>query len=163
MAATKKKKKGSSHDVIVIGAGFGGASCAGLLAKQGLDVLLLEKNKYAGGKAMSLSKKGFTYTAWVVIGAPVQGNYYQRILDELGVADLARLAIPGRSGSFYKTKTGQYSRLPSMPPDRTDPNVIFDWLQIPQEARPGALQFFAELTLMPPAQVAVLSGTTFER
>ncbi len=74
-----------TYDVIVIGAGFGGSSCAGLLAKRGLDVLLVEKNKSAGGKAMSLSKNGFTHTAWVVIGAPVEGNYYEKILKELEV------------------------------------------------------------------------------
>ncbi len=48
------------YDVIVVGAGFGGSACAGLLARRGLDVLLVEKNARAGGKAMSLSKNGFT-------------------------------------------------------------------------------------------------------
>jgi phytoene dehydrogenase-like protein len=52
---------GESCDVIVIGAGFGGSSCAGLLSKRGLEVLLVEKNAQAGRKAMSLSKNGFTY------------------------------------------------------------------------------------------------------
>ncbi|MCP4605361.1 MAG: FAD-binding protein, partial [Proteobacteria bacterium] len=33
-----------TFDVIVIGAGFGGSSCAGLMAKSGLDVLLVEQN-----------------------------------------------------------------------------------------------------------------------
>ena len=93
----------NSYDVIIIGAGFGGSSCAGLLAKRGLRVLLTDKNANAGGKAMSLSKNGFTYTAWVVIGAPVEGNLYQQVLDELEVADLATLAIPGSQGSFYKS------------------------------------------------------------
>jgi len=87
-----------SYDAIVIGAGFGGSSCAGLLARQGLEVLLVEKNAVAGGKALSLSKNGFTYTAWVVIGAPVEGNLYQVVLDELKVADLATLVVPGRQG-----------------------------------------------------------------
>ena len=68
------------YDVIVIGAGFGGSSCAGLLAKRGLKVLLLEKNSRAGGKAMSLSRKGFTYTAWVVISAPTQGTLLEVVL-----------------------------------------------------------------------------------
>ena len=86
---------GESYDVIVIGAGFGGSACAGLLAKEGLRVLLVEKNKQAGGKAMSLSKNGHTYTAWVVIGAPVEGNLYQKLLDELEVTDLASLVVPG--------------------------------------------------------------------
>ena len=55
-----------SYDVIVIGAGFGGSSCAALLAKRGLKVLLVEKNDRAGGKALTLKKRGFTFTAWVV-------------------------------------------------------------------------------------------------
>jgi phytoene dehydrogenase-like protein len=91
----------NTYDVIVIGSGFGGSSCAGLLAKRGLHVLLVEKNKSAGGKAMSLSKNGFTHTAWVVIGAPVEGNYYERVLKELEVEDCAKLIIPGTQGSHY--------------------------------------------------------------
>jgi prolycopene isomerase len=151
-----------SYDVIVIGAGFGGSSCAGLLAKRGLDVLLVEKNARAGGKAMSLSKNGFTYTAWVVIGAPVEGNLYQVVLDELGVADLATLVVPGTQGSIYKTTAGKYTRLLSSSADETDPNVIFDWLEIEQEQRGPALQFFVELTLMPPEKILELAGVTFE-
>ena len=77
----------TTYDAIVVGAGFGGSACAGLLAKRGLNVLLVEKNARAGGKAMSLSKGGYTHTAWVVIGAPVEGNYYEAVLKELGVAD----------------------------------------------------------------------------
>lgn len=149
-----------SYDVIVVGAGFGGASCAGLLAKRGLDVLLVEKNAQAGGKAMSLSKKGFTYTAWVVIGAPVEGNLYQVILDELDVSDLAKLVPTETQGSIYKTPAGKYQMLPSMPAGQTDPNVIFEWLEIEDAQRAEALQFFAEMTLMPPEQVRRLSGLT---
>ncbi len=76
------------YDVIVVGAGFGGSSCAGLLAKRGLKVLLLDKNSRAGGKATSLSKKGFTYTAWVVISAPTQGTLLEVVLKELGMDDI---------------------------------------------------------------------------
>jgi len=152
----------ATHDVIVIGAGFGGSSCAGLLAKRGLDVLLVEKNAQAGGKAMSLSKSGYTYTAWVVIGAPVEGNLYQVVLDELGVADLATLLVPGAQGSIYKTAAGKYTRLPEMPAGQTDPNILFDWLEIEEDKRAPALQFFIELVSMPPDRIAALSGSTFE-
>jgi prolycopene isomerase len=151
-----------SYDVIVIGAGFGGSACAGLLAKKGVKVLLVEKNARAGGKAMSLSKNGFTYTAWVVIGAPVEGNLYQVVLDELEVSDLAKLAITQTQGSIYKTAAGKYTLLPSMPAGQTDPNVIFEWLEIEEARRPEALQFFVEMTLMPPEKVRELSGVTFE-
>jgi prolycopene isomerase len=152
---------GESYDVIVIGAGFGGSACAGLLAKEGLRVLLVEKNKTAGGKAMSLSKKGHTYTAWVVIGAPVQDNFYQKVLDELEVADLAELVVPGAQGSIYKKPDGSYSMMPESPAGETDPNLIFEWLGIPEDQRQPALQFFVELTLMPPDKVKEFEGTSF--
>lgn len=151
----------ASYDAIVIGAGFGGSSCAGLLAKRGLKVLLTEKNNVAGGKAMSLAKNGFRYTAWVVIGAPVEGNLYQVVLDELGVADLAKLAVPSGAGSIYKTPAGKYVRMPEASSERLDPGIIFDWLEIPEESRGPALQFFADMTLMPPERVEELRGTSF--
>lgn len=153
-----------NYDVIVIGAGFGGSSCAGLLAKRGLEVLLVEKNDNAGGKAMSLSRHGFTHTAWVVIGAPVEGNYYERLLKELEVEDLAKLIIPGSQGSHYKTSTGKYERLPPMPDGQgMDPNRLFDWLEIEESEREGALKFFVELTLMPPEKLSTLHDTTFQQ
>ncbi|MBW2399483.1 MAG: NAD(P)-binding protein, partial [Deltaproteobacteria bacterium] len=114
-----------NYDAIVIGAGFGGGTCAGLLAKKGLKVLLSEKNSVAGGKAMSLSKNGYSYTAWVVIGAPVQDNLYQVILDELGVSDQAKLVVPKNSGSIYKTPAGKFVAMPDAPSDSLDPNIIF--------------------------------------
>ena len=87
-------------------------------------MLLVEKNDNAGGKAMSLSRHGYTHTAWVVIGAPVEGNFYEKILKELEVEDLAKLVIPGTQGSHYKTSTGKYVRLPEMPEGQgTDLNL----------------------------------------
>jgi phytoene dehydrogenase-like protein len=49
-------------DVIVIGGGPGGLTCGALLAKWGLKVLLIEKNEYTGGKAVTpTNKDGFVY------------------------------------------------------------------------------------------------------
>ncbi|MEM1175601.1 MAG: NAD(P)/FAD-dependent oxidoreductase [Pseudomonadota bacterium] len=42
-----------THDAIVIGAGHNGLTTAAFLAKAGLDVLVLEKNAYAGGATVS--------------------------------------------------------------------------------------------------------------
>jgi phytoene dehydrogenase-like protein len=52
-----------SHDVIVIGAGHNGLTAAAYLARAGLDVLVLERNPYIGGAAVSREVyPGFTYS-----------------------------------------------------------------------------------------------------
>jgi phytoene dehydrogenase-like protein len=142
-------------DVIVVGAGFGGAACAGLLAKRGLEVLLLEKNAKAGGKAMAFSKGGFVYTPWVVITAPIQGNAFERVLKELGMEDRVELVTPDPSGgAIFKNAQGDYVPMPPMPADvPADPNVIFDWLEVPEAQRGAALAAMTEITLMPPDQI----------
>ena len=43
----------SKYDAIVIGAGHNGLTNAAYLAKSGLKVLVLEKNDYIGGAAVS--------------------------------------------------------------------------------------------------------------
>ncbi len=153
---------GSVHyDAIVVGAGFGGSSCAALLAKRGLNVLLLEKNARAGGKAMSFSKRGYTYTAWVVITAPVLNNSLEAVLKELGMVDRVKLVAPEGSQSFYKTASGRYSQMPPMPAGGMDPNVLFDWLEISQEDREVALKFFTDLTMMGAAEINAFRNSTF--
>ena len=47
--------------VVIIGGGFAGLATAGLLAKEGLQVTLLEKNTTLGGRARVLREKGFTF------------------------------------------------------------------------------------------------------
>jgi phytoene dehydrogenase-like protein len=56
--ATRKQ-----HDVIVVGAGHNGLVAACYLARAGLDVLVLERNPYIGGAAVSRQLyKDFTYS-----------------------------------------------------------------------------------------------------
>jgi len=151
------------YDAIVVGAGFGGSACAGLLAKRGLKVLLVEKNARAGGKAITISKKGFTHTAWVVISAPVVDTILQRVLDELEVSHRAKLvSFIGKQACIYRSPSGQYTPMPPMTDDAAmDPNVIFDWLEVKPEDRDEALRCMMDITLMPPEEIGKLDDISF--
>ncbi len=152
----------ANYDVIVIGAGMGGSPCAALLAKRGLNVLLLEKNARAGGKAMTLTKGGHTYTAWVVVAAPMIDNQFEKVLKELGVEDKVKLVAPGIQDTIYRTPSGEYKKLPHMEAGNMDPNVIFDWLDIEESDREEALKFLSDLTLMTPLDIDTLNNTSFD-
>ncbi len=153
-----------TFDVIVVGAGFGGSSCAGLLAKRGLKVLVVEQNHISGGKAMTMSKDGYNHTGWVVIGAPVEGNLFEVVLKELEMEDQVELVAPpeGRTGSIYKTASGEYKSLPPMPVGETDPTILFDWLEIKEEDREESLRMFGELVMMPPEEIEKLHNVSFD-
>jgi len=153
-----------NYDVIIVGAGFGGSSCAALLAKRGLKVLLLEKNAKAGGKAMAFSKNGFVYTPWAVITAPVQDNMFEKVLKELGMEDRVELVTPdGSGGAIYKNAAGKYVPMPPMPADAVmDPNVIFDWLDVGEDKRETSLNALTQITLMSPQDIDALDHMTFE-
>jgi phytoene desaturase len=50
-----------SKQVLVIGAGFGGLSAAGYLAKAGYNVTIVEKNSWVGGRAQVYEQAGYKF------------------------------------------------------------------------------------------------------
>ena len=48
-------------EVLVLGAGIGGMSCAALLAHNGYNVTVLEQNPSYGGKAGQITKNGYVF------------------------------------------------------------------------------------------------------
>lgn len=113
------------YDVIVIGAGPGGATIASLCAHAGLKVLLAEKNDQAGGKALTLSRKGYGYEMWPVIGIPAGPSRYEELLGKLGMSDEVPVSLPdpetrADGGIVYHTSEGEWRRMAGA--SGTDPN-----------------------------------------
>ena len=57
----RKDKLNDNYDVIVIGSGIGGLTCAGLLSRVGKRVLVLEQHTIAGGCTHSFEDKGYEF------------------------------------------------------------------------------------------------------
>lgn len=98
------------YDVCVIGAGFGGASVAALLAKQGKKVALVEKTARAGGKTQTTERKGYRFEMFGAVGIPAYNSLFHKLVDTLGVADRAPFVVPeGDAASIrYLNKDGQW-------------------------------------------------------
>jgi phytoene desaturase len=92
-------------DVIVVGAGLGGLSAAALLAKAGLDVLVIDRQDGPGGYAHTFSRDGRLFDPAIhVIVEAQSGRTVDLLLRHLGVRDhcdlvrlpdIYRTALPG--------------------------------------------------------------------
>lgn len=81
-------------DVVVIGAGFGGASVAALLAHQGKKVALVEKTARAGGKSQTTERKGYRFEMFGAVGIPAYNSRFHELVDTLGVSQRAPFVVP---------------------------------------------------------------------
>ena len=78
----------AKYEVIIIGSGIGGLVCGCYLAKKGIKVLVVEKNKQPGGYCTSFERRGFIIdTAIHAIQNCEEGNVLYKIFSELGIMD----------------------------------------------------------------------------
>ncbi len=151
----------TSTTSIVVGAGPGGITCAALLAKRGLDVLVLDKNERVGGKQMSIPIKGYQGERWPTGGLPVKGGAWLEAFRALGIESKFR-AVVKNMGNVYRRSGGEWLRSVTYmdPYQLPDPNINFGWWGLNAKEREFALQVLAEIALMPPEKVNALDGTT---
>jgi len=158
--------KDTTYDAIVVGAGPGGAPCAALLAKDGVKTLLIDKNDRPGGKAMSLSRRGFTYELFPICGVPQLDTPFDAVLKALGMEAELELVRPDPCGClFYRApSSGEYKpflwpggRLP-------DVSVVASWLDLKPEESEELGRFLMEAVLTTPEQIEELEagGLSFD-
>ncbi len=88
------------YDVIVVGAGYGGATCAALLAGRGYRVAVIDKNPAPGGKAMTLHRDGNSYEMWPIVGGPATGSRIEELLELIEAPVPEVILTPERAAEF---------------------------------------------------------------
>jgi all-trans-retinol 13,14-reductase len=77
---------GEHYDVVVVGAGIGGLCCGALLAKEGLKVLVAERQDYPGGYVTSYERRGYSFQVPHLMSGCGFNGPVTRIADHLGLA-----------------------------------------------------------------------------
>ena len=80
------------QSVLIIGAGLGGLFAGAILAKEGLSVTILEKNKTIGGGLQTFKRFGEVFdTGMHIIGGLQEGGNVRRICNYLGIFEQIKI------------------------------------------------------------------------
>jgi len=152
-----------SYDVIVVGGGPGGVACGALLAKKGVKVLLLDKNHRVGGKAMTVSAKGFRSEMWPMGGVLTESGAWLQAFRALGIESKLRVILKNL-GSVYRRRGGEWlhSFAQMDPYVMQDPNVMLTEWGLKGKDRDTALNILMEAAMLPPEKVAELDDVSVE-
>ena len=73
------------YDAIIVGAGIGGLACGALLAKEGLEVLVIDRQDRPGGYVTAYDRKGYSFEVPHLVGGFGPEGDLTRIIDHLGI------------------------------------------------------------------------------
>ncbi|MGN6438690.1 MAG: phytoene desaturase family protein [Agriterribacter sp.] len=87
------------YDVVIIGSGIGGLICGNLLAKEGMHVCVLEKNKQIGGSLQTFSREKTIFDSGVhYVGGLAEGQNLYQVFKYLGLMDKLKLQRMDENG-----------------------------------------------------------------
>lgn len=128
--------------VVVIGTGIGGAGIAPLLAKEGAEVTVLERNGFPGGKAASFEREGFVYDTGVHWIARGERGPLGEIADILGV----EIKFKSLDPAMRFTTGGRTVELSHNMEDKEVLEQLFEDLGVLPENREGAMALFEDMS-----------------
>lgn len=146
----------SRFDVIVIGSGMGGMSCAASLARTGKKVLLLEQHYIPGGYTHMFARKGFHWDAGIhAIGEMRPGKVPYEVLDWMGRGQVKWESLGDPFDVFWfsdgfkwglpSTRKAYFDQLYEHFPEQSD--ALDRYFQQVREATKGALYFLGGKSL----------------
>ena len=144
------------NDVIVVGAGLGGLTCALELARRGLKVCVVEQQRAAGGYAHAFRRRGYHFDVSLHnIGSLGEGDLLQGVLETLGVYDRLR---PHRRETLF---TADFPGMSLVLPNR-ESELIDELVRHFPGRRKGLLDLFAHLRQLKHHVVGRWADTEFE-
>jgi len=115
------------YDVIVVGAGIGGLAAALMLAHQGRKTLLLEKQRFIGGRLSSFDRRGFHMDLGVHLISRSYKGPTSDVLRRVGIPDPVKY-LTVRPRSSYQGKVLTFPQdLKAMVPEK-DFNALISFL-----------------------------------
>lgn len=79
-------------DVVIVGSGLGGLACGAILAKEGMKVCILEKNKQIGGNLQTFVRDHVVFDSGVhYVGGLDEGQNLNKLFRYLGIMDKLKL------------------------------------------------------------------------
>ncbi|MFS6529959.1 phytoene desaturase family protein [Microbacterium aurugineum] len=113
--------------VVVIGAGVAGLATAGLLAKDGHEVVVLEKNDRVGGRAGSIERDGFRFDSgpsWYLMP-----EVFDHFFAMMGTSTSEQLDLTALDPGYRVFRSPRSSGSVSVPAGRDAVTELFDELE----------------------------------
>lgn len=100
------------YDIVIIGGGVGGTAIGAILASKGFKTLLLEKNKFIGGRCSTYEKNGFKIDVGVHLFGRSSKGPHGEILNIIEMENAIDWVICRKPGPrwFYQSKFWSFPR-----------------------------------------------------